>query len=365
MIQKTEISISGGGLPWEFVIAILILVAVIIALVVWLFRSVRKTIYETEEHPDQYSLIGTEQRERVEEAEPVVELPEPITDQLSSMSPSASDRASAEQEIAPPGPPDVRPQPKEPGPPPSPISVGEEPTAVSPPPQPVADVGTAGTLESGPPRARPVEPEWSQPGGAPTEPVPSDAASTPSTPASATPVLRTFEYEVEQEQHQRARQWAIAGSIVLILAIYALVPPVHRVVNSIIASGGQRIGGWLERAPTVSAELEPLPQLELVEEVNQRDHRVTIKGRVRNISSHIFDGLFVEFVLVRRDVGLPETRLVSVEPATLPPNREGTYRLQISADEFSEYQVRRIVTADKKDVTFRLSLALPPGSTTH
>lgn len=357
MIQKTEISISGGGLPWEFIIAILILIAVIVALVVWLFRSVRQTIYEAEEPPDQYSLIGVGHEERVGEAKPAVEFAEPSVDRSSPARPPASELAFTEREIVPARPSDARPQPEGPEPVPSPIPVPGESASIPQPTQSVTDAGTASSVEPEPPRTRSVEPGWSQP-------APPDA-SAPSGPTSASPVLRTFEYEVEQEQRQRARQWAIAGSVVLVVAIYALVPPVHRMVNSIIAGGGREIGRWLERSPTVSAELEPLPQLELVEEVDQRDHRVVIKGRVRNISSHIFDGLFVEFALTRRNVGLSETRLVAIEPAPLPPNREGTYRLQISTDEFSEYEVRRIVTADKKEVTFRRALTLPPGSMAH
>jgi hypothetical protein len=153
---------------------------------------------------------------------------------------------------------------------------------------------------------------------------------------------------------------AVTAVVLALLAVYLFVPSVQRTINSGVLSVTHRLDRLFQREPTTpTGELTPLPQLDIVQAVTPRDRMVTISGEVRNISSETLSSLFAEFAFVKRDINLPETRLVPIQPTMLLPNLQGQYIIELSPDEFSEYRLARIVTADGRVVTFRLSLAMP------
>jgi len=240
--------------------------------------------------------------------------------------------------------------------PPAPASLQDQPSNL--------DVTTRPS-ELRPASTGPVTPSlMSPPAGAPPEeaPVTSPSATLPAGADRAT-FFRAFEHEVEEEKRSRMHRLAVTAVVLALLAAYLFVPSVQRTINSGVLSVTHRLEQLFQPEPTTPAgEFVPLPQLEIVQAVMPRGRMVTIRGEVRNISSETFFNLFAEFALVRRDINLPETRLVPIQPATLPPNLQGQYMIEIFTDEFSEYRLARILTADKKEVTFRLSLAVPTAT---
>jgi hypothetical protein len=361
MIQRTEVSISGGGLPWELILLIVLLAILVVGLVVWLFRGVRKTINADEEWGyEGYSLMKAESHQKAPAAEaPAMaptDVPAPVNEPVLETKPT----------VARPAP--IEPVPAQPSPePPKPVEAPTRPAEPAPPTarRPAPTVG--------PETVPPVEPPQpaiglTQPMIAPEEALPTEhliegePSPSPSQPTSSEPFFRAYAYEVAQEHRSRTARLAVTAVVVILVAVYFLVFPVQDAVNSTVASVGQRLSQMLKSQPAASTQLTALPQLDIVQETTLRDHSAVISGRVQNISSDTLVDLFAEFALAPVGVNLTETRLAPIQPSTLAPNQEGTYNIEIRTDEFSQYQLARIVTKDKKEITFKLSLTLPSTS---
>jgi hypothetical protein len=305
LIQTTRVPVSGGGVDRQILAAIIIAAILLIVLVVVIYRWARKMVEADNEWSyDQQSLIKTERRkpqtEEAKEAAPVTDEPPPPA----SLSPEL---------------------PFEPA-----LSRGE----------PVS--------EPEPPDERPE---------APTAPPPTSA---PRSGAGRGTVFRTFEHAAEAEKQSRIHYLVVTAAVLTLLAVYLFVPPVQETINSGVLSVTHRLEQLFERGPaTPTPELTPLPPLEIIQTTVQRGNMVTISGEVRNISSETWHDLFAEFALTRRAINLPETRLAPITPTTLPPNLQGEYTFEVSTTDFSEYRLARIVTADKKEIAFRLSMAMP------
>jgi len=355
MIQKTEVSISGSGVPWQIWLLVVLLAILVIGLIGWLFRGVRKTIQaDNEWHYDDYSLMKAEQRQQAQGAD--------VLSGAVAERPLVGEPASTpELEVAEPA--TIEPVLVEPPPPPR--------RAPTPPARPLPPPAKRPAPTSGPQAVAPMEPV--QPVARVTQPVavPEKAPeaaevggdeSVPSRPVADETFFQSFEYEVQQERRRRTTQLVVGGVIVILVAMYLLVFPVQDVVNSTVASLGQRLSQLFKSQPPAPTQPATLPQLDIVQEVATRASGVVITGRVRNLSSDTLSHLFAEIALAPVGVDLTETRLVPIQPEVLPPNQEGAYRLQISGGEFSKLQVARILTADQKEITFKLSLAFSPGS---
>jgi hypothetical protein len=354
MMQKTEVSISGGGVPWQIWLLVVLLAILVIGLIVWLFRGVRKTIRADDEwHYDDYSLMKAEQREQAHGVDASSgALAEP---------PLVGEPASKpELEVAEPAP--IEPVLVEPPPPPrrAPTPPAEP---VPPPvkrPAPTSDSQAVAPVEPAQPAARVTQPvavpekplEGTEEGG---------GEAVLSQPGSDESFFQSFEYEVQQERRRRTARLITGSVMVVLVAVYLLVFPVQDAVNSAVASLGQRLSQLFKSQPPAPTPLATLPQLDIVQEVTTRASGVIIAGRVRNLSSDTLSHLFAEIALVPVGVDLTETRLVPIQPQVLAPNQEGTYRLQISGSEFSKHQLARILTTDQKEITFKLSLAFSPN----
>lgn len=354
MIQKTEVPISGGGVPWQIWLLVVLLAILVIGLIVWLFRGVRKTIQtDNEWHYDDYSLMKAEQRQQAHGAGASSgALAEP---------PMMGEPASTpELEVAEPAP--IEPVLVEPPPPPR--RAPTPPAHPLPPPAkrpaPASGPQAVAPMQPVPPAARATQPV-AVPEKAPEAAEVGGGESVPSPPGADESFFRSFEYEVQQERRRRTAQLVVGGVIVILVAMYLLVFPVQEAVNSAVASLGQRLSQLLKSQPPAPTQPATLPQLDIVQEVTTSDSGVVITGRVRNLSSDTLSHLFAEIALAPVGVDLTETRLVSIQPEALSPNQEGTYRLEISGGEFSKHQLVRILTADQKEITFKLSLAFSPG----
>ncbi|MBI3951715.1 MAG: hypothetical protein HY314_14800 [Acidobacteria bacterium] len=345
ILQKTEVSISGGGTPWELALLVILLAILVIGLIVWLYRGVRKNINADDEwHYEAYSLMKTETPKKAQGAEAP-----PASEQGQASEPSIVEPIEA-------------PLPELPKPAPAPAPPAE--------PAPSVTKQAAPTRLEAIPLVEPAPPvaHFTRPVTMPEETVPAEEVVTSAPPASAPqpapsePFFQTYEYEVKQEQRSRTARMIAVGVIVLLIAVYFLIFPVQEAVNSAVSNLGQRLSQLLKTQPTASDQLATLPQLDIVQEVTTRQSEAVITGRVRNVSSNTLSHLFAEIALVPVGVELTETRLVPIKPETLAPNQEGTYSVEIRTDDFSKYQLARIITADKKEITFKLSLAFPSAS---
>ena len=93
-----------------------------------------------------------------------------------------------------------------------------------------------------------------------------------------------------------------------------------------------------ERALTAAnqpEEAKPPKALVIVDEAMLKNGQTTLGGVVRNTSNERLENLAVELELRRRkDAGM-ETQLVPLTPATLEPQQEGRYLLQLKAQDYS------------------------------
>lgn len=97
---------------------------------------------------------------------------------------------------------------------------------------------------------------------------------------------------------------------------------------------------------------------------------VTVQVRVRNVSSDTYAEILAEMALTPPGSHVSETRLVHLEPGPLRPNEELEGTLKFGTDEFTGYQITRMLTPDGKEVTFRLTNEIPgagpePGTPPH
>lgn len=353
-MQKTEVTISGSAVPWQLWLLVILLAALVIGLIVWLFRGVRKTIQADDQwHYDEYSLMkaGPHQPTRGTDASSGALAEPSIMDELA---------AKPEPEICEPS----LIQPVFVEPPQPPQSVSASPTEPASPkverPAPAYD-RLVSPVEPVQPTARLAEPATATETAQVVVPE-HGSQPQPSGSRAGQSFFQSFVYEVQQEHRRRTTQLVVGGAIVILVAVYLLVFPVQDAVNTAVAGLGQRLSRLLQPQPMAPAPLATLPQLDIVQEVTAHASEVTITGRVRNLSDKTLSHLFAEIALSPVGVELTETRLVPIQPSVLPPHQEGTYRLEISGGNFSKYQLARILTADQQEITFRLSLALPARS---
>jgi hypothetical protein len=320
MIQTTKVPVSGGGIDWQIVMAIIMVTLLLILATIWLYRRARKTIEtENEWGYEKQSLMRPERRKPQPQAS---EAPPPASD--------ASPELAVEVELEP--------------------ALASVPAATLPEAEEPPDV----VLAAPPlPVSQPVE--GLEPALASPPP-----AVTPQPKSGQRTVFRTFEHRVEEEK--RSRHAHVIVTIVVLggLAAYLFIPSLRQSVNSVALSVSDRLGQLSQLGPaTPAGEPTALPQLEVTQTSALSDRTLTITGEIRNLSSETFRDLVAELTLVRRDVNLPETRLVRITPPGLPPNAQGRFTTEVSAGDYSEYRLARILTGDRGEVPFRLSLTVP------
>ncbi len=105
-----------------------------------------------------------------------------------------------------------------------------------------------------------------------------------------------------------------------------------------------------DTAATLSAaqpKTEPRPEpkaLIMVDDAMLKAGTTTLGGTVRNTSNEELGPLAVELELKKRTGGGVETRLVNLQPATLKPQEEGRYSLQLRANEFGSARLTGLRT---------------------
>src|SRR5262249_50440709 len=78
--------------------------------------------------------------------------------------------------------------------------------------------------------------------------------------------------------------------------------------------------------------------------LDEKENSATISGIVKNISDEPVGPLQVELLLTKReDARITDTKLIQVEPAKLAPNEEGKYELKISAKDYQQSKVSRVL----------------------
>lgn len=84
-----------------------------------------------------------------------------------------------------------------------------------------------------------------------------------------------------------------------------------------------------------AAEVKPPKALIKADEPLLSGGKTTLGGAVKNTSQEKLSGIAVELELKRRKDGVPEKKLVTIEPAELEPDQEGRYSLQLQAQDYS------------------------------
>jgi len=105
--------------------------------------------------------------------------------------------------------------------------------------------------------------------------------------------------------------------------------------------------------PPTAAEIKPPQALIVVDEALLKNGQTTLGGVVRNTSNEKLENLAVELELKRRRDGGIDTQLVPLNPATLEPQQEGRYSLQLKAQDYSSAHLSGLKSgASKTDLAY-------------
>ena len=97
--------------------------------------------------------------------------------------------------------------------------------------------------------------------------------------------------------------------------------------------------------PKTEPRAVPKAQI-LVDDAMLRAGTITLGGTVKNTSNEVLGPLVVELELRKRTGGGVETRSVNLQPATLKPQEEGRYLLQLKSQEFGTARVVALRAGD-------------------
>ncbi len=131
-----------------------------------------------------------------------------------------------------------------------------------------------------------------------------------------------------EEPKRSAATMLVAG--ISALLITGLVFAGYTLLRKRHADTGQAL-----TAANQPAEVKPAKALVIVDEALLKNGQTTLGGAVKNTSKDTLENLAVELELRRRKDGGMETQLVPLTPATLEPQQEGRYVLQLRAQDYS------------------------------
>jgi hypothetical protein len=129
------------------------------------------------------------------------------------------------------------------------------------------------------------------------------------------------------------------------------------------------VPGLRDRMPASIASLfggrtNVLPQVSVQEYrtfYDEKENSATISGIITNISSDPVGPVQVELELSKReDVRITDKKIIPIEPAQLAPNETGKYELKISAKDYQQSKVSRILVGDNPLRLKRLKEYLEP-----
>jgi hypothetical protein len=111
--------------------------------------------------------------------------------------------------------------------------------------------------------------------------------------------------------------------------------------------------GLALNAAAPSEQVKPPKALIIVDEALLKNGQTMLGGAVKNTSNEKLEDLVVELELKRRKDGGVETQLVPLSPATLEPEQEGRYALQLKAQDYSSAHLSGLKSgAAKTDLAF-------------
>lgn len=93
-----------------------------------------------------------------------------------------------------------------------------------------------------------------------------------------------------------------------------------------------------------SQEVKPAKALIIVDEALLKNDQTLLGGAVKNTSNEKLENLAVELELRSRKGGSTEIKLVNLLPATLEPQQEGRYSLQLKAADYSSAHLSRLLS---------------------
>jgi hypothetical protein len=118
----------------------------------------------------------------------------------------------------------------------------------------------------------------------------------------------------------------------------------------------QRHAGNAGSPATAQSSPEPKkpPQaLILVDDALLRGNKTLVGGTVKNTSAERLAQVAVELELKRRKDGLPERKLIEVEPSQLEPGQEGRYSVELKSQEYGSARLVGLrVGPDSRSVAY-------------
>lgn len=109
-----------------------------------------------------------------------------------------------------------------------------------------------------------------------------------------------------------------------------------------------------------SAPQDSRPQIKVyVDEALLRKPHAILGGTVENVGTVTFTDLVVEVELKRRGSGEREVRGAAVTPKTLAPGEKGRYVLKVMSQEWGDFRVVRLESADRPG---RIAFQALPGA---
>jgi len=121
-----------------------------------------------------------------------------------------------------------------------------------------------------------------------------------------------------------------------------------------VVFGGYAVLRKRHAQDSASSAGEPAPTqqtpkaLIMVDEALLKGNKTIIGGTVRNTSNEMMTELAVEVELKRRQDGITETQLVSLQPAQLDPQQEGRYLLQVLARDYGSARLVALKSGSNK-----------------
>ncbi len=163
------------------------------------------------------------------------------------------------------------------------------------------------------------------------------------------------------ESRSRFRRLAVTAILILTIGAYVYSPVLRDSLSRGWNAAVGRFSSKNHRGTSDGGGLKPLPVLDVTQSEVPAGPKVSLRLRIRNISSDPISSIFAEVALSRADAKIPETRLAAIEPTELAPNQEGTAEVTIETSAFVSYQVSRILKSTGEEIPFRLTHAVISG----
>jgi hypothetical protein len=103
---------------------------------------------------------------------------------------------------------------------------------------------------------------------------------------------------------------------------------------------------------SVAEQKGPVKAVILVDDALLEGNKTTLGGTVRNTSTETLQGLSVELELKHRADGTAERKIVALQPASIGPQQEGRYSIQLKAQDYSAARVVALKTSANQEIAY-------------